>query len=242
MCDPVFEDCPVEPPTGPSMSDLPDQQAMHHKFTDQEVLFANLKILAATFFVVINFTLTPLIFNKNTVYTSSQTALVTLSGGSDWWATGNLILNYGGLAIFGTAFIMQSIATFGIIPDINFYVWLYGVYIGGASLTIVYLVFLLLAMEQSYGGIDGASAAAALQASRTIQREFGAFLGLMALFMSVFGWNQEAWLQGTEPAMMQEEEAHEQVTQMEEEQIDDSDILPDEAIDSLRKVPRGYRD
>ena len=64
----------------------------------------------------------------------------------------------------------------------------------------------------------------------------------MALFMSVFGWNQEAWLQGTEPAMMQEEEAHEQVTQMEEEQIDDSDILPDEAIDSLRKVPQGYKD
>ena len=71
MCDPVFEDCPVEPPTGPSMADLPDQQATHHRFTDEEVLYANLKILAATFFVVINFTLTPFIFNKNTLYTSS---------------------------------------------------------------------------------------------------------------------------------------------------------------------------
>jgi hypothetical protein len=50
---------------------------------------------------------------------------------------------------------MQIIATAGIVPEINYMVWLYGVFIGGASMTLLYLIFLLLAMEQSYGGVDG---------------------------------------------------------------------------------------
>ena len=52
MCDPVFEDCPTEDPTGPSIADIPKEAKPIHEdvektFTDSEIFMANLKLDAA---------------------------------------------------------------------------------------------------------------------------------------------------------------------------------------------------
>ena len=52
MCDPVFQDCPTEDPTGPSVADIPKEakpieEDVEKTFTDAEIFNANLQIDAA---------------------------------------------------------------------------------------------------------------------------------------------------------------------------------------------------
>ena len=52
MCDPVFQDCPTEDPTGPSVADIPKeakpiQEDVEKIYTDSEIFMANLKLDAA---------------------------------------------------------------------------------------------------------------------------------------------------------------------------------------------------
>ena len=52
MCDPVFEDCPVEKPSGPSLEDL--LKAGEFRATDFEVFEANMKVMLAVLAVIVS--------------------------------------------------------------------------------------------------------------------------------------------------------------------------------------------
>ena len=66
MCDPLFEECPTEEPTGPSLADLQVPQE-EHQYTDSEIMKANMYITMAALTATIYFVYDAFIFQSNVV-------------------------------------------------------------------------------------------------------------------------------------------------------------------------------
>ena len=64
---------------------------------------------------------------------------------TNFWKLANMIHGYGGLAVLGSAYIFQLLATFGIAKSLNYLVWYYGVGLIGVLYDNVYLVLMYLA-------------------------------------------------------------------------------------------------
>merc|ERR1712051_807058 len=69
---------------------------------------------------------------------------------TNYWKLANLIHGYGGLAILGSAYIFQLLATFGIAKNLNYLIWYYGVGLVGVLYDNVYLVLMYLAYNAAH--------------------------------------------------------------------------------------------
>ena len=157
MCDPVFQDCPTEDPTGPSITDLPKEKPPTHDdavtFTDSEIFNANLTLDAAMTVVIIYWVLDTFTMKKMAYYTLTvETTYPALIGTSatNFWKLANMIHGYGGLAILGTAYLFQLLATFGIAKNLNYLIWYYLVGFGGMLFDNTYMVLLYLAYDAAH--------------------------------------------------------------------------------------------
>ena len=61
-----------------------------------------------------------------------------LLGTSKTWERANLVYNYGSIAVWGLALLTQLLSIGGILADINFLTWTFGVVLGGLLYTLVY--------------------------------------------------------------------------------------------------------
>ena len=153
MCDPVFQDCPTEDPTGPSVADIPKSEKPIHedtvtKFTDSEIFMANLKLDGAMTVVAVYWVYDTFVVKKLASYvlwTETNYPSVIGTSATNYWKLANMVYGYGGLAILGTAYIFQLLATFGIAKGLNFMVWYYGVGLLGMVYDNTYLALMYLA-------------------------------------------------------------------------------------------------
>ena len=147
MCDPLFEDCPTEEPTGPSLADL--MQPRDEKvYTDGEILEANLFIMGAALTATIYFAVDAFVIQSNNVTKGiTETLYKSVVSSTTSWITANSIKNYLGLAIFATALITQIMGMLGIATSLNKMIWQMGVQLGSLGLVLIYGLMLWLARE-----------------------------------------------------------------------------------------------
>ena len=67
-------------------------------------------------------------------------AWIPRDGETNWWEIGNMILDFGKLALWGVAWIFQLLAVFGILNEINMLIWDWGIFVGVPVVLSVWLV------------------------------------------------------------------------------------------------------
>lgn len=70
-------------------------------------------------------------------------------GGTNWWGLSSLISYYSRIAVYGVAFVFQMMAIFGLFPEINIYVWEWGIVIGMASLEVLIMLMTALGYDSA---------------------------------------------------------------------------------------------
>jgi len=78
--------------------------------------------------------------------------------GTDWNGLAAMMMNFGDLAIMGTAFLTQLMAFLGIATGINGLVWWYGVGMAMPAIHMVASIMYFLAKESGYSNKDSSDA------------------------------------------------------------------------------------
>ena len=144
MCDPLFEDCPTEEPTGPSLADL-IQPREEKVYTDGEILEANLYIMGAALTATIYFAVDAFVIQSNNVTKGmTETLYKSVVSSTTSWITANSIKNYLGLAIFATALVTQILGMLGIATGVNKMIWQMGVQVGSLGLVLIYGLMMIV--------------------------------------------------------------------------------------------------
>lgn len=103
-----------------------------------------------------------------------------------------MIKNYGSLSVYSVGLITQILAMFGVSPEFNHGVWVYGVFALQLSLGIVYL----LMTSFSYGQVksNGNSLASLSLVESQIESELLVWMGMEALTFTALTSQWGPWM------------------------------------------------
>jgi len=113
-----------------------------------------------------------------------------------------MLLNFGDLAILGTAFLTQLLAWLGIASGVNGLVWMFGVGMAMPALHFIAQIFSFLGKEQGYSNLTNTDATKKATASSTMGAADMLWiqnlltmsgLGLMAMHHYA-GWTANQWI------------------------------------------------
>lgn len=133
-----------------------------------------------------------------------------------------MINNYAGLAIWGIAFLTQSLSFAGLLAEINVMTWTYGVGFLGTIVTVVYNIFYLLSLwslyDKNQNPVDNNDANKSGQLFWQVQGEWirgnaaTAFVGAL-LFGAYENWMaaQNEAINAAEESATEEDQAAEEV-------------------------------
>lgn len=122
--------------------------------------------------------------------------------GTDWNGMAAMLLNFGDLAILGTAFLTQLMAFLGIATGINGMVWWYGVGMAMPAMHFVASLFYFFAKEAAYAEKDTKDATTALHAKSSSgqvdvlwSQDLLTLTGIGVMMMHNYeGWMANQWI------------------------------------------------
>ena len=150
---------------------------------------------------------------------------------ADWnpWKVANLIESYGMLTLGAAAFVTELLSLFGIAAQINYFVWVFGVGIGGVTVALASVLFRLIAYDKAYSLNDGTMMSVVHMDA--VQSVLIFATSALALFWQRKNWMMAQWLnldEETRAAMMAMEEGED-----EDEMVDVALEGDDEAASGL---------
>mmetsp|Transcript_43532 Transcript_43532/g.57623 ORF Transcript_43532/g.57623 Transcript_43532/m.57623 type:complete len:128 (+) Transcript_43532:41-424(+) len=111
VCDPVFEDCVIERPSGPSYEDAKVVGVFFA--SEMQVFLANLQVLISVMMYIFFEYNIAYRLNESAVYKQMQTDFFLMADSTEWWPQANTIRRSGGLSIMALALFTQSLSLYG---------------------------------------------------------------------------------------------------------------------------------
>ena len=130
---------------------------------------------------------------------------------TNYWSLAMLIFSYGGLGLFGIAFLTQLMALFGLFVPLNLFWWTSGLGLLGFTYELTLAVFFFLAYDGARALLTSSNATTAATAVKLVAKVFEDILTVTALELW-FGFMYITWKDGwmaAQWANLSEESKHE---------------------------------
>ena len=128
-------------------------------------------------------------------------------GGTNWWSLANSLNTYTKLIVYGTGFITQLLALFGIAPGINELIWQWGVIVGVTSVNVLFVLLNGMGYDAAVDKARQGEVASANTVVGQMDEDFALFFGLTSFSSSILWLNYPMWLQGQNDATKEAEES-----------------------------------